>query len=522
MTPLEFLGQLVQFPKMDYVDFGSPWWWAYAGIAAGLVLFAGIMSGLTLGLMSLGLVDLEVLQRSGTFEQKQQAAAIFPVVRKQHQLLVTLLLCNAAAMEALPIFLDKIFNPVAAVILSVTFVLTFGEVIPQAICSRYGLAVGANLVWLVQILMLLCYPVAYPVGKVLDLMLGHNESALFRRAQLKALVSIHGQEAGKGGELTHDETTIISGALDLTEKTAEAAMTPIESTFSLDVNSKLDWEAIGKILARGHSRVPVFSGGPQNIIGLLLVKSLLTVRAETETPVSAISIRRIPRVPADMPLYDILNEFQKGSSHMAAVVRTKCKRKMQWNRSNMDAPSLDQGSSYIHIGNTRAGHSENRILKEKVKDTVDLENGQTDPSAQLLPGKPLEENQHFHESLQQEDFKRNFQDWQQEMEGREVIGIITLEDVIEELLQEEIVDETDEYVDVHKRIRVAATSIIKAPSARWVAASRTLGSIGHQSVQAVFSQNCNAGDLRKATNSCILKSQDSLNEPLLTKRQTVV
>ncbi|GKD18713.1 hypothetical protein Tco_1207871 [Tanacetum coccineum] len=32
------------------------------------------------------------------------------------------------------------------------------------------------------------------------------------------LVSIHGQKAGKGGELTHDEATIISGTLDLTEK----------------------------------------------------------------------------------------------------------------------------------------------------------------------------------------------------------------------------------------------------------------------------------------------------------------
>ncbi|KAH9314630.1 hypothetical protein KI387_023257, partial [Taxus chinensis] len=57
--------------------------------------------------------------------------------------------------------------------------------------------------------------------------------------KLKALVSIHGLEAGKGGELTHDETTIISGALDLTKKTTQEAMTPIESTFSLDVNSKL-------------------------------------------------------------------------------------------------------------------------------------------------------------------------------------------------------------------------------------------------------------------------------------------
>ncbi|XLR65571.1 hypothetical protein S83_016243, partial [Arachis hypogaea] len=51
---------------------------------------------------------------------------------------------------ALPIYLDKIFYPlVVAVILSVTFVLAFGEVIPQAICSRYGLYVGSNFVVLV-------------------------------------------------------------------------------------------------------------------------------------------------------------------------------------------------------------------------------------------------------------------------------------------------------------------------------------------------------------------------------------
>ncbi|CAI0430190.1 unnamed protein product [Linum tenue] len=279
----------------DEIPYGTVTWFVYAGISCFLVIFAGLMSGLTLGLMSLSLVDLEILQRSGTVAEKKQAAGILPVVQKQHQLLVTLLLCNAAAMEALPIYLDRMFNQYVAVILSVTFVLFFGEVIPQAICSRYGLAVGANLAWLVRVLMIICYPISYPIGKMLDCVLGHNE-ALFRRAQLKALVSIHSKEvAGKGGELTHDETTIIAGALDLTEKTAEEAMTPIESTFSLDVNSKLDWEAMGKVLARGHSRVPVYSGNPKNVIGLLLVKSLLTVRPETETPVSAVSIRRIPR-----------------------------------------------------------------------------------------------------------------------------------------------------------------------------------------------------------------------------------
>ncbi|KAI8522855.1 hypothetical protein RHMOL_Rhmol13G0029200 [Rhododendron molle] len=427
------------------IEFGNPWWFVYAGVSCFLVLFAGIMSGLTLGLMSLGLVELEILQRSGTSTEKHQAAAILPVVQKQHQLLVTLLLCNACAMEALPIYLDKIFHPFVAVVLSVTFVLAFGEIIPQAICSRYGLAVGANFLWLVRVLMIICYPIAYPIGKVLDAVLGHDDS-LFRRAQLKALVSIHGKEAGKGGELTHDETTIISGALDLTLKTAEEAMTPIESTFSLDVNSKLDWEAIGKILARGHSRVPVYSGNTTNIIGLLLVKNLLTVRAETETPVSAVSIRKMPRVPADMPLYDILNEFQKGSSHMAAVVKVKGK-------NSKPQPALG-GENFEQIDSGNGNSQLTTPLLPNLHENGDSVILDVDKVSMPIPANKLK---YFPQNAASTNTFTRFSD---DHEDGEVIGIITLEDVFEELLQEEIVDETDVYVDVHKRIRVAAAAVV--------------------------------------------------------------
>ncbi|XP_011010573.1 PREDICTED: DUF21 domain-containing protein At4g14240-like isoform X2 [Populus euphratica] len=463
------LTELVGQSNGDEIPFGSFSWFAYAGISCFLVLFAGIMSGLTLGLMSLGLVDLEILQRSGTSTEKKQAAAILPVVQKQHQLLVTLLLCNAASMEALPIYLDKLFNQYVAIILSVTFVLAFGEVIPQSICTRYGLAVGANFVWLVRILMIICYPISYPIGKVLDCALGHNE-ALFRRAQLKALVSIHGLEAGKGGELTHDETTIISGALDLTEKTAEEAMTPIESTFSLDVNSKLDWEAMGKVLARGHSRVPVYSGNPKNIIGLLLVKSLLTVRPETETPVSAVSIRRIPRVPSDMPLYDILNEFQKGSSHMAAVVKAKGKSKAL-------PPTIDGEE---HEGNKETGKESQLTSPLLSMPNVKLDSVVVDMDRVSRPSRQP--------SLQHNDAIKGMTLLSEDIEDGEVIGIITLEDVFEELLQEEIVDETDEYVDVHKRIRVAAaaaaSSVARAPSSRRLTANK--GAVSENHVLGIF------------------------------------
>lgn len=58
------------------IPFGTLSWFIYAGISCFLVLFAGIMSGLTLGLMSLSLVDLEILQRSGSSTEKKQAGTL--------------------------------------------------------------------------------------------------------------------------------------------------------------------------------------------------------------------------------------------------------------------------------------------------------------------------------------------------------------------------------------------------------------------------------------------------------------
>lgn len=70
------------------VPFGSFWWFVDAGVSCLLVLFAGIMSGLTLGLMSLGLVDLEILQRSGTSLEKKQAGTSPPTSHAALSLLV--------------------------------------------------------------------------------------------------------------------------------------------------------------------------------------------------------------------------------------------------------------------------------------------------------------------------------------------------------------------------------------------------------------------------------------------------
>jgi metal transporter CNNM len=56
-------------------------------------------------------------------------------------------------------------------------------------------AIGSALAPLVRVLMLLCSPITWPLGKLLDLVLGHENVAM-KRQQLKAMVQLHGEHAG--------------------------------------------------------------------------------------------------------------------------------------------------------------------------------------------------------------------------------------------------------------------------------------------------------------------------------------
>ncbi|KAK7302635.1 hypothetical protein RJT34_13528 [Clitoria ternatea] len=402
-----------------------------------LVMFAGLMSGLTLGLMSLSLVDLEVLAKSGTPQDRNHAAKILPVVRNQHLLLCTLLICNAAAMETLPILLDSLVVAYGAILISVTLILLFGEIIPQSICSRYGLAIGAKVAPFVRVLVWACFPVAYPISKLLDILLGHRHASLFRRAELKTLVNLHGNEAGKGGELTHYETTIIAGALELSQKTASDAMTPITEIFSVDINSKLDRDLMNLILEKGHSRVPVYYEQPTNIIGLILVKNLLTIDPEDEASVKSVTIRRIPRVPEIMPLYDILNEFQKGHSHMAVIVRHIDKRGQQ--PSNNDA---DESKRDVKVDIDGEMTPQEKILKSKRS----MYKWKSFPYRNYS-NTGGSRSRKWSRNMYSDILKIDGNSLPKPPEREEAVGIITMEDVIEELLQEEIFDETDHHFE---------------------------------------------------------------------------
>jgi CBS domain containing-hemolysin-like protein len=243
-------------------------------------------------------VDIEVLKRTGSPKQQWLVSRVEPVrprlcpppppappprrkpdaltyfslqnraqvIANPHRLMVALLLCNAGCYEALPLFLARLLSPAAAIVISVTAILIIGEILPQAVCKRYGLEIGAHLSWLVRLIMLLTFPVSWSLGRLLDWALG-EETVFFRRPELRALVALHAETEHGGGEsaLTEEDAKVIHGALDMAHKTAENAMTPFERVTVVHADAVLDRAVLGEVVHSGHSRVPVYEGADKKV-----------------------------------------------------------------------------------------------------------------------------------------------------------------------------------------------------------------------------------------------------------------
>lgn len=183
--------------------------------ALACVSIAALAAGLTMGLLSLDPLMLLIKMRAAATEKEQkQAASLLPIVKQHHLLLVTLLLLNACANEALPLFLEVLVSPVYAVILSVTLVLFFGEIIPSAVFTGPNkIEIASNLTPVVRFVMLLLWPFAFPIAKMLDYFLHSEEEEVsmdvFNRGELSALVRIQYEERMAVKKQRHKEMSAL-------------------------------------------------------------------------------------------------------------------------------------------------------------------------------------------------------------------------------------------------------------------------------------------------------------------------
>ena len=124
------------FSAAASIDFGSvirsdiPMYdtFLFVGLSVLCVILGGITSGLNVSLLSIDEQKLALLSKSGSPERVEMCRKLAPIIKDHHLLLVTILVANASAMEALPVFLDDLVAPWFAVVISVTFVLIFGEI----------------------------------------------------------------------------------------------------------------------------------------------------------------------------------------------------------------------------------------------------------------------------------------------------------------------------------------------------------------------------------------------------------
>lgn len=146
--------------------------WLQCLVIVLLLSLSGLFAGLNLGLMKLNHEELKELAINGTEKEKRYVATIKPIRSQGHYLLCTILLANVMINSTTTVLMDELVTGGIAIVLSTLFIVIFGDIIPQAICSKYGLLIGAKTSWITYLFMGLTFPLSYPISKILDLILG--------------------------------------------------------------------------------------------------------------------------------------------------------------------------------------------------------------------------------------------------------------------------------------------------------------------------------------------------------------
>ncbi|XP_052428917.1 metal transporter CNNM1 [Carassius gibelio] len=343
--------------------------WLQAGLSVLLLALSALFSGLVISMLALDPVELKVLQNSGTDKEQKYAHKIESVRKHGNYVLCTLVLCNVLTNTFLVVWMCQILGVTPVSTAACTFLIFFiGEILPHSVASRHGLAIASKTVWLTKMLMLLTFPITYPISKLLDNMLHQEISNFYTREKLLAMLRV----TDPYHDLVKEELNIIQGALELRSKTVEDVLTPLNDCFMLASDAILDFYTMSDVMQSGYTRIPVFENERSNIVDILFVKDLAFVDPDDCTPLKTITQfykHPLHCVFNDTKLDAVLEQFKKGKSHLAIVQRVN-------------------------------------------------NEGEGDP---------------FYE----------------------VMGIVTLEDVIEEIIKSEIVDETDLYTDNRTKRRVS-------------------------------------------------------------------
>ena len=294
-------------------------------VALGLLLLcSALLTGAEAAYFSLGRARLKQLAE----HQQEDNPALIPLLKQPHELLVTLLVgitvVNIGASALAAAIAERLLGPggvVVAIVAMVFLLSVFGEVLPMTVAVEHPESVSAWVTRPVAWLSLALAPVRVALGGLTALTLRLVGSEREGRPELteeelRTLVDVGTRE----GVVERTEREMIHGVFELENTLVREVMVPRLDMFCLDVTTP-PARILDQLRENLHSRVPVFEGTVDQIIGVLYTKDLLPLlrglppgfdlRAHVHPPYF---------VPESKRADALLREFQAKKLHLAIVV----------------------------------------------------------------------------------------------------------------------------------------------------------------------------------------------------------
>jgi len=299
--------------------------WIEIGIIVVALILAATAASAETSLTSISRVRLRQL-----VEQKNRRAILIEGLhRDPNAYLSTVLIVNtvaiivassAATLLALHLYHERVAEWLVSLILSLV-VLIACEITPKTLALQRAERVGLRLAPLVAGATLVMRPVVYVLTAITRLILrllgGKAEvrGPFVTEEELKLLVTVGEEE----GVIEEEEREMIHGIFEMGDMSVRELMVPRTDLVAIEVNEPIE-KAVDLVTKHGHTRIPVYEGDLDHIVGVLYAKDLLraVVRGEKK------SLREIARKPFFTPesnkVQDVLRDLRKNRVHMAIVV----------------------------------------------------------------------------------------------------------------------------------------------------------------------------------------------------------
>ena len=287
-----------------------------------LLLLSGLFSASETALIGIGKIKARILLKRGV----KGAEEIDKLVRDPESVLTSVLILNnvvniAASAVATSIAIDLFgsYGVAIAIVVMTLLILTFAEIIPKTIAVHRAERISILISKPMQIMA----SIFQPITKFFSMITGISARILGIKLHRKRLMTEEEVETmldigREEGAIEEDEKKMMIGVLKLDEIVAEDVMSPKEVIICMRVDQTMD-SAVELIKSSGHSRIPIFEGTKDNVVGILYAKDLLAKVGE-----GGVSLRELMKTPHFVTetkrVDDLLEEFQRGKFHIAIVV----------------------------------------------------------------------------------------------------------------------------------------------------------------------------------------------------------